>query len=525
MQIQFVSKYNAWLYSGLVDKTVAFSCPQARELPDGRVIVPNDHKLLQQLVKRHIPIGMPMSGYDWPSAMGLKPWRAQRFMANFLVANPNCFNLSEMRTGKTLGALWAADFIMQREPGIKTLIVGQLSTLRPTWGDAIFENFMGRRSFAILTGSAERRSRLLDTDCDFYIINYEGVGVGATRRKAKIELEGFARKLAERLDIQIVIIDEASAYRDAGSLRHKVGRIILSGRKYVWLMTGTPTPKDPVSAYGLRKLLEPNWQETKTNFQNRTMLQVSNFKWVPRNTAAETVAKTLVPAIRFKQSDCFDSPQQVIERRQVELSIEQLKYYREMKRELALTLKGKDVNAVNEAALRMKLLQISGGAVYDDQHGAHNLDVSPRMKVLKEIIDEAPTKVIVFAPLTAVVDLITLCLIGLKVPHVVVDGRQKTKRDELLTAFKRHDGLRVLVGHPGPIARGLDLTSAATIVWYLPTDNPEDWQQGNERINGSGQKYLRTVVQMFATSVEREIFRRLENNQSLQGAMLKLLEE
>lgn len=524
MNVSFNPRFNCFVYSGDVEE-VATSCPEAKRINGHVVVIPNDHELLQKLAKRGIPIPMPMADYDWPIRPPFQPFKVQRQMANFLVANPACFNLSEMRTGKTLAALWAADYIMKKEGG-KTLIVAQLSTLKRTWGDAILENFMGRRSYTILYGSAERRSRALATNSDFYIINYEGLNIGSTKRAHKVELAGFCKELNERSDIRIAIVDEASAYRDPASLRHKIGRQLLIPRKYLWLLTGTPTPTSPENAYGLAKLVNNVHGETLTSFRRRTLMQVTKFKWVPRTEAKQIVADTLTPAIRFKQSDCFDAPKVVIIKRDCEMSSEQGKLWREMKRELTLTLKGKDVNAVNEAALRSKLIQIACGAVYDADHKAHYLDAAPRFKVLDEILEEAPRKVLVFAPLTSVINAISSRLTRQAREHVMIDGSVTgEERDNRLRAFMGDGGPLVCVAHPGPIARGLDFTSAATVVWFGATDNTEDYIQANERINGPRQKHLMTIVQIAATAVEREIYARLEANKSLQGSILKLLEE
>ena len=535
MQIVYAPKSNAFVYRGFLngdEMKLAASCPQARQLPSGEVVIPNDHLLLQKLARHNIPVGMPMIDYDWPSNKTTipRPTFAQRAMSNFLLLHPRSFNLSEMRTGKTNGALWAADYIMRKAENkgetCKCLIVCQLSTTVRTWRDAVDEHLIGRRTCTVLTGPAERRLRHLGDNCDFYIVNYEGLAVGAGTRKSALELGGFSKAISERDDIQIVVIDESSAYRHPKTIRSRVARLMFPEKKYLWLLTGTPTPTAPTDAYGQAKILNNARGESYTSFKNRTMMQVSRFTWRPKREAARIVAELLQPAIRFKQSDCFDAPQCVTMKRDCEMSAEQARLWREMKRQLTLTLRDKDISAVNEAALRLKLLQIVTGAVYDDEHGAHYVDASPRFSVLQEIIEEAPKKIIVFAPFTSVLDAITLYLTRLKQSHVLVDGRVTgNARDERLREFMAEDGPRILVAHPGPVARGLDLTSAATVVWFGPTDHNEDYMQACERINGPRQKNMMTIVEIAATGLEREIYTRLRVGRTLQGSILKLLEE
>jgi SNF2 family DNA or RNA helicase len=164
--------------------------------------------------------------------------------------------------------------------------------------------------------------------------------------------------------------------------------------------------------------------------------------------------------------------------------------------------------------------------VYDSLHKTHLIDNKPRLAVLKEIIEEAPKKVLVFSPLTNMIVMIKAWLDKEGVSSCLINGETPmNERTELLRQFQADGGPRVLVAHPGPVARGLDLTSAATIVWFTPTDRTEDYIQANQRINGPTQNKHRHIIQLAATAVEREVYARLDKNESLQGAMLRLVEE
>lgn len=515
-------------FFGRFDDPIPYSTPGAKLLSDGHtVVLPNRLDELQAIAMRDGALApMPMMDYDWPIQPGWKPSHVQRFMANFAVLHKGAFILSEMRTGKTLSALWAADYLMRRSSQTRCLIVAQLSTLKRVWKNAIDANLLGRRRCVVLHGTAEKRLRALDSDADFYIVNYEGLNIGARRNSAqgKIEFSGFARAIRERTDIQIIIIDEASAYSDAQTFRHKVARQLLMERDYLWLLTGTPAPNEPTDAYGLGKLVNNSFGESFRSFKLRTMSQLSLYRWAAKPTAKDDVAKLLTPSIRFTQEECFDAPDCVTIQRDAPLSSEQLALCKELKKEMLLKTKtGSVIDAVNDAALRSKLLQIACGACYDDKHEAHHIDWKPRLKVLKEVISEAPKKVIVFAPFTSVV-----ARIASEFGHsaIVVDGNVTGKaRDDALSKFNDDPSVRVLVAHPGPVARGLDLTCAATVIWFAPTDRTEDYIQANQRINGPSQTHKMTIVQLSGTATEREIYKRLEGQMALQGAILQLIKE
>ena len=518
--------HKALVYTTTEPLSIAEACPEARRLPDGRVVVPATLPNLRRLAARGLPVIEPMQtdGYAWPGRF--KPFAAQRTTANFLALHKRATVLSDMGTGKTNAALWAADYLMdQHPPGeFRALVVAPLSTLRRVWSDAVFQGFLGKRKAVVLHGSAEQRLKLLAQPADFYVINHDGLGVGAQTSRGRLELRGFADALQQRSDIRLVIVDEVSAYRDASTRRHKLARALIGQREYLWGMTGTPTPNGPLDAYGIAKLMNNAHGESMTSFRLRTMLQVSTFKWVPKAGSQDVVKTALSPTIRFAIEECVDLPECTVQQREVELSAEQAKAYKTMKQDLRLMVTRGEVNAANEAVLRLKLLQISCGAIYDADRTVHHLDCAPRLKELEDVIEEAHRKVIIFAPLTSVVDLLKTKLT--KWSRAVINGSVPDKqRSEIFRAFQDDAEPQLLIADPGTMSHGLTLTKATTIVWYAPTDRTETYLQANKRIHRPGQDSKTTIVQIAATTIEREIFRRLEANESLQGVVLKLAED
>jgi SNF2 family DNA or RNA helicase len=450
----------------------------------------------------------PLADYDWPGRF--KPFEAQQVMANFMTVNPRCLNLSDMGTGKTLSALWAADFVMQGHPGIRALIVSPLSTLYRVWQDALFQHFLGRRKCIILHGDAAKRRKLLVEPTDFYIINFDGVHV-------------IREQLAKRNDIQIVIIDEASAYRDGTTKRHRTARAVLAGRQYLWLMTGTPTPNSACDAYGLAKLVNNSFGESFLSYRSRVMEKIGQWKWVPRPGAHAMAHQLMQPSVRFAIEDCMDLPEQTVQRRDVQLSDEQRKAYNELKARCVLELEnGKQITAVNEAVLRLKLIQIACGAVYDAERAVSRIDAAPRLEVLREVMEQCNDKIIIFAPLTSVINLLYEELRE-EYSCAVINGSVSAKeRAEIFRDFQDAANPRVLIADPATMAHGLSLVAATAIIWFAPTDRTEIYLQANKRIDRPGQTKTNVVVQLAATKIEREIYQRLARNENMQGLILLL---
>lgn len=497
--------------------------PEAKQVNGQYIAVPRTLRNLQVLRWLNYVVPPVMDGYDWPIEPGRKPYRSQKLGANFHVLHPRCFNCSDMGTGKTLTMLWAADWLMlQHPPGtFRALIIAPLSILERVWGNAIFSNFLGRRSYEILHGTAEARLKALDRPADFYIINYDGVGIGAHTRK-RLELDGFSKALAERDDIKLAICDEASAYRDAQTKRHRIARLVIGKKDYLWLATGTPTPNAPTDAYGLAKMVNNAHGKSFTSFRQETMTQVrpNAFKWVARRDGYDSARRLLTPSVRFDIRQVWDGPEMTTQQRQVVLTPEQKKLLADLKRDLQVILKsGPPIPAANEAAARTKFIQVSLGAVYDEDHRSHAVDASPRIEELRSVIAEAPAKLIVFVPLTNIIELLYKELREHTREVVNGDVGQK-ERARIFQAFQQRPDPRLLIVDPGTVAHGLDLWAAQTVVWYGPTDKTELYLQGNKRAHRPGQKFPVTIVQIVSNNLEREIFRRLETNTQMQGALL-----
>lgn len=448
------------------------------------------------------------------------------------VENYIAHGICHHNTGKTNAALWAAEWLMrQHAPGtFRCLIIAPLTILETVWVHAIFKNFLSHRKVEVLHGDADRRVKALARDADFYVVNHDGVGVGARvhGKRGSVELEGFSKLLAGRSDIRLAIVDEASAYKDSTTRRHRIARLVIGRRDYLWLMTGTPTPNAPTDAYGLAKLVNNAWGKSLTTFRMETMYKVpySDFKWVSQKDGYEKARKILTPSIRFDISEVWDAPPVTTQVRHVELTAEQNKLMAELKRDLQMTVKhGQQITAINEAGLRIKFMQISAGAVYDVNHKVHVIDAEPRHAEIETVIRETARKVVIFVGLTSVIDLLYKRL-SKHWQCIVINGAVSAKeRADAIRAFGEDGGPRIAICDPAATSHGInDFVTADTAVWAVPCDKTELYLQGNKRIVRPGQKYPTTIVQIVSNPLEQEIFKRLEHNETMQGALLAAIQ-
>jgi SNF2 family DNA or RNA helicase len=320
--------------------------------------------------------------YKWPGIH--KPFAHQKTTTAFLIANKRAFCFNEAGTGKTSSVIWAADYLMEAGVMKKVLIVCPLSIMYSAWQSDLFKVAMHRK-VGVAHGSAERRKKIIKGDYEFVIINYDGIGIVADEIK--------------EANFDLVVIDEANAYKTATTQRWKTLKTLIYPHMGLWLLTGTPAAQSPVDAFGLAKLVCPDRiPKFFTSWRDAVMYKVGQFRYVPKPNSKETVFKALQPAIRYTKNECLDLPDVMYQYRDAPLSSQQQKYYVRLKNDMLVKAAGEEISAVNAAAMLTKLLQLSGGAVYTDSGEVLEFDIGPRLKVLREVLDEASNKILIFVP-------------------------------------------------------------------------------------------------------------------------------
>jgi len=428
--------------------------------------------------------------------------------STFLIFRRNGCVFASGNTGKTLSVLWAFDYLRQQGLARKMLIVSPLSTLERTWADEVFRHFP-HLTTAVLYGTKERRLKLLKEDVDIFLVNHDGIKV-------------IEKELVGRTDIDTICVDEIASFRNGTSGRWKSLRKICDGRDRVWGLTGTPTPNLPTDAWAQVRLIAPERVPPYFGkFRDSVMRQMGPFKWLPREGATEIVAEAMQPAVRFTRDECVDLPPCIYQDRQGGMTPEQAAAYKNMAAKLKMEFESQQVTAVNEAVKMQKLIQIACGVVYDSSGNDVILPNDPRIAVVREVIEEAGSKVIVFVPFKGVLRHVAAQLAEDYTVEMISGDTSPAERAKIFGAFQRTKNPHVLVAQPAAMSHGLTLTEASTIIWYAPVTSNEVYQQANARITRPGQKHTQFIVNIEATEVERRIYNRLKNKQSMQGLLLE----
>ena len=441
-----------------------------------------------------------------------KPFKHQRKTALFFTQHKKSFCFNEQGTGKTASAIWASDFLIQQGKVNRVLVICPLSIMDSAWRNDLFR-FAPHRTVAVAHGDAKKRKSIIEQNTDYVIINYDGVEIVSE----SIKNGGF----------DLIIVDEATHYKNAQTRRWKVLNKLLCDNMWLWMMTGTPAAQSPVDAYGLAKMVNPTAvPRYGSTFRDMVMTKITNFKWIPKANATSTVHRVLQPAIRFTKDECLDLPNMTYVKRAVELTRQQKKYYELLRKRLVLDITGEQVTAVNAAVGMNKLLQISAGAVYTDDGETLEFDIKHRYKVLKDVIDESSQKVLIFVPFRHVIDILTDKLRSDGISTEVIQGSVgATARTNIFRQFQEASNPRVLVIQPASAAHGVTLTAANTVIWWSPVSSLETYAQANARVHRSGQKHKCTVVQLQGSDAEKHVYRLLDSRINIHTKIIDLYKE
>jgi SNF2 family DNA or RNA helicase len=292
-------------------------------------------------------------------------------------------------------------------------------------------------------------------------------------------------------------------------------------------MTGTPAAQSPADAYGLARLVNPaSVPKYAGTFKDMVMQKVSQFTWVPRFNAQDIVFKTLQPAIRYTKDECLDLPDVLYTTREVPLTPQQEKYYKKLKRDMYMETSGEEITVVNAGVMLTKLLQVSAGSIYSDTREIIEFDVSNRMTALKEIIDEASHKVIIFCPFRHSIEKIMAELHKDRIMCEAIHGDVSMhKRTDIFKRFQESKDPQVLVIQPQAASHGVTLHAANVVVFWSPVMSVETYIQCCARVDRAGQKNKMTVVHLQGSPVEEKIYKMLQNKIDTHTKLVDLYKE
>ena len=432
----------------------------------------------------------------------------QKYSIDYILDHPTSALFLDCGLGKTVIALSAIfDLTLDSFQIRKVLIIAPLRVARDTWpAEAEKWDHLIGLTYSVAVGTeAERKAALLQK-AQVYLINRENV-------PWLIEGSGLP------FDYDMVVIDELSSFKSHQAKRFKSLMKVRPGIQRVVGLTGTPSANGLMDLWAEFRLLDlgqrlgrfiGNYRNTYFVPDKRNQQMVFSYK--PKPGAEQAIYNQISDiTISMKNTDYLKLPKLVMNEINVKLSEAEWQHYQTLKAELVLSLNGKEIDAVNAAALSGKLLQLANGAVYDENGGVAHIHEC-KIDALEDIIEAANGKPVLIAywfkhDRTRILD---------RFPAEQLDGEESIRR---WNAGK----IPVALIHPASAGHGLNLQAGgSTLVWFSLTWSLELYQQTNARLWRQGQKETVVIHHLVAkNTIDEDVMSALEKKETGQAALLR----
>ena len=370
----------------------------------------------------------------------------------------------------------------------KVLVIAPLRVARDTWPSEVEKwDHLSALDVSVIIGTAKERTAAINHSAMIYVVNRENV-------KWLVE---YYEKNGLRWDFDCIVIDELSGFKNYQSQRFKYLRKV---RPFVkrWIgLTGTPTSNGLMDLWAEIGILDGGERLGRfigrfrdAYFKAGSMNPSTGvvFSYIPRPGAEEQIYEKISDmTISMKALDYLDMPECVYVNHEVELNTQERKLYDQLKKDLIIPLEDGDIDAANAASLSNKLLQMSNGAVYDE-NGETRVIHQRKLEKLEDLIESANGQPVLIAywfkhDRQRIWEHLTAC------------GYSPRDIRESKDIKDWNDGrIPVALIHPASAGHGLNIQSGGHIlIWFGLTWSLELYQQTNARLWRQGQKETVTI--------------------------------
>lgn len=394
----------------------------------------------------------------------------------------------------------------------------------------------------VLTGDARQRAGVLESAASsrnaIVVTNYE-VAWREVDRLAKLRPD-------------VVVADESHRIKNSRSLTARAVRRLGRQARFRWALSGTPTPNGPLDIHGTLAFLDPKlcggesfcafrarYAITRGDMLRREIEQAKQ-RGIDRGDLKRLLAsgtarivldyqnldelERIVSSVssRLRKVDALDLPEKTFVERRVPLSASASRVYRDIRRDALALLESKQgagtLSVPHILTQAMRLLQVAGGFVPDDEGRMHALEPNAKLNLLADVLEDIDGQVVIWAGFVAEARAIWGLLGESAVAH---EGSLSFERRlDALRAFKSGEA-RYLIATPQSAREGLTLTEASTAVFYSRTYNLLDWLQAQDRVHRIGQRWPVTIISLIAEgTVDENVARALSRKADLQELVL-----
>lgn len=419
--------------------------------------------------------------------------------------------LMEMGTGKSLTAIAITGALSQAGRIRRVLIVAPLSILG-VWEEE-FQKFAAfPYALAVLSGSSAKKldtlRHMTGTALQVVVVNYES-----------------AWRLEKALTAwhpDLIIADEGHKIKThniaASKAMHRMG----AKASYRLLLTGTVITNKAIDVFSQYKFLNPAiYGNSFYAFRNRYFDMVGYGNHTPvlkKSMEGELTEKLHSISYRATKAECLDLPETTDVIRQIELEPAALRIYRGLVKESYAELAGGEVTATNILTRLLRLSQLTGGFLGNDETAAVEQVSAAKLSALEDILDGAVAegkKLVIIARFIPEIRAICKLLEKRGLGYSCITGEVKN-RDEQVARFQKEPEVMAFVGQIATAGLGITLTAASTMVFYSLDYSMSNFEQTKARIHRVGQRMPCTYLYLVARgTVDEKVLAALESKADL----------
>ncbi|HEM5988382.1 TPA: DEAD/DEAH box helicase [Streptococcus suis] len=434
---------------------------------------------------------------------------------DFIISHPNAAVILDMGMGKTATTLSAVNELMfDRFEVAKVLVIAPLRVANTVWSDEI-EQWAELRHlrYSKIVGTPKQRKVALQKDADIYIVNREN-------------LPWLVEQCSPYFKWDMVVIDELSSFKSWQSKRFKAFMTMRPYMKRIVGLTGTPSSNGLMDLFAEFKVIDGGERLGRFigEFRSRYFEEGRRngnivYEYIPMDYAECQIQDKISDiTISMKALDYLEMPELISTKKLVRMTDKEKEKYSQFKKEYVLSeLDGLEVTAANAASLTNKLVQLSNGAVYSDDHTVVPLH-EQKLDALEDILESANGEPVLVAywfkhDLARIIGRLEKLKVKSRVLKTEEDIREWNKGN-------------VPVGllHPAGAGHGLNLQKGGhNLVWFGLTWSLELYQQTNARLWRQGQEAETVVIQHIVTegTIDEEILKALENKDAQQERLIE----
>ena len=434
---------------------------------------------------------------------------------DFIIGHPYAAVILDMGMGKTATTLSAVNELMfDRFEVTKVLVIAPLRVANTVWSDEI-EQWAELRHlrYSKIVGTPKQRKVALQKDADVYIVNREN-------------LPWLVEQCSPYFKWDMVVIDELSSFKSWQSKRFKAFMAMRPYMKRIVGLTGTPSSNGLMDLFAEFKVIDGGERLGRFigEFRSRYFEEGRRngsivYEYIPMDYAECQIQDKISDiTISMKALDYLDMPELISTKKLVRMSEKEKEKYSQFKKEYVLSeLDGLEVTAANAASLTNKLVQLSNGAVYSDDHTVVPLH-EQKLDALEDILESANGEPV----LVAYWFKHDLARIMGRLEKLKVKSRVLKTEEDIREWNKGNVPVGLL--HPAGAGHGLNLQKGGHhLVWFGLTWSLELYQQTNARLWRQGQEAETVVIQHIVTegTIDEEILKALENKDAQQERLIE----